>query len=90
MGFWLFDIKSIKDAALFPTGGLGNFLNTLTIAIITAMVVIKNKFNNINDITLYKYGILSLSIVTLLGLVLCRGERNSSSEKEFEFDLSYD
>ena len=91
MGFWLFDIKSIKDAALFPTGGLGNFLNTLTIAIITAMVVIKNKFNNIiDDITMYKYGILSLCMVTLMGLVLCRGERSSNSEQEFEFDLSYD
>lgn len=91
MGFWLFDVKSVKDAALFPTGGLGNFLNTLTIAIVTAIFVIKKKFNNsIDDATLYKYGILALCIVTLAGLVLCRGERNSNSEQEFEFDLSYD
>ena len=91
MGFWLFDVKSVKDAALFPTGGLGNFLNTLTIAILTSIIVIKNKFNNIiDDATLYKYGILALSVVTLAGLILCRGERKSNTEQGFEFDLTYD
>ena len=91
MGFWLFDIKSVKDAALFPTGGLGNFLNTLTIAIITAILVIKTKFNNmIDNTTLYTYGLLSLCLVTFAGLILCRGERRSNSEQEFEFDLTYD
>ena len=91
MGFWLFDIKSIKDAALFPTGGLGNFLNTVSIMIITAMIVIKKKFNNIiDDGKILKYGLLAFCIVTLIGAVSCRSERNSNNDDIYNFDLSFD
>ena len=49
MSFWLYDPISIKDSTLFPSGSIGNFLNTVTIAIMALVAIVKTRFQNLMD-----------------------------------------
>ena len=94
MSFWLYDPTSIKDSTLFPSGAFGNFLNTITIAIMAFVALLKTKFKGIvDDQTLIKYAGTSFLVVTLLGLIMCRGEQSNSSSmigESYNFDLTFD
>ena len=91
MSFWLYDPKSFKDSALFPTGGLGNFLNTLTLVLVTAIAVIRTKFKDIVDNkTLMIYGGIAAVIILTTGLVFCGNDENPELGTTYNFDLSYD
>ena len=90
MSFWLYDPKSFKDAALFPTGGLGNFLNTLTLVLIAVITAIKTKFKDVADNrTLMIYGGIAMSLILASGLFLCSSEENIK-DTTYNFDLTYD
>ena len=91
MSFWLYDPRSFKDSALFPTGGLGNFLNTLTLVLIGVITAIKTRFTDMTDnITLIKYGGISLIVILASGLLFCDREEQQSSTTSYNFDLSYE
>ena len=78
MSFWLYDPKSFKDAALFPTGGLGNFLNTLTLVLIAAITAIKTKFKDLADNrTIMIYGGIAMTVILASGLFFCSSEENN-------------
>jgi len=90
MGFWLTDPTSIKHAALFPTGGLGNFLNTLTILIVGSIMLIKTKFNNlIDDNKLYVYSGTLFLLITIFGLLFGNNDADENGAM-YDFDLIYD
>jgi len=91
MSFWLYDPKSFKDSALFPTGGLGNFLNTLTLVLIAAIAAIKTKFKDLADNrTLMIYGSLAAVIILTTGLAFCGNDESSDSGITYNFDLTYE
>tara|TARA_Y100001973_G_C5057266_1_gene260843 strand:- start:428 stop:703 length:276 start_codon:yes stop_codon:yes gene_type:complete len=91
MSFWLYDPKSFKDSALFPTGGLGNFLNTLTLVLVALITAIKTKFTDIADNkTLMIYGSLAAAVILTTGLVFCGSEESSELSTTYNFDLSYE
>ena len=91
MIFWLYDPKSFKNAALFPTGGLGNFLNTLTIIILSTVALLKTKFTNmVDDKTLYIYTSVALLLVTGAGLLFGKSEESSNDSVQYNFDLTYE
>ena len=90
MGFWLTDPTSIKHAALFPTGGVGNFLNTLTLLIFGAIILIKTKFNNIMDNKkIYLYFGTLLVFITTIGLLFGNNDPDEDGAM-YDFDLTYD
>lgn len=90
MGFWLYDPASIKYASLFPTGGVGNFLNTLSFIIVFGIVLIKSKFKNvIDDKTLYLYTGIMFVLITILGLLF--GNNDPDEEGAiYDYDLTYE
>jgi hypothetical protein len=91
MSFWLFDPTSFKTAAVFPTGGAGNFLSTLTLAIIAFVVALKTKFKDIlSDKKLFMYSGLALTLVTTAGYLFCRNESSNSIQPMLNFDLTYE
>ena len=93
MSFWLYDPKSFKDSALFPTGGIGNFLNTLTLALIAMLSIVKTKFPELADNRkLMIYGSVALAVIVAAGMILCRNETSSSNDvsEVVNFDLSFD
>ena len=91
MSFWLYDPKSFKDAALFPTGGLGNFLNTLTLALIAVVAALKTKFKDmVDNKTLMIYGGLAAVVIVATGFVFCGNEENTENGTTYNFDLSYE
>lgn len=92
MTFWLYDPTSIKDAALFPTGGLGNFLNTLTLLLIGVITTMKTKFSDIADnMTLLKYGSIALFLILASGILLCSKESEEiKSGTKYNFDLTFE
>ena len=89
MTFWLYQPSSIKNAALLPTGGMGNFLNTVTIAIITMLALVKTKFKNLETDNLYVYLGAAFILTTLMGLVFCREEEEDIDTK-YHMDLFYE
>lgn len=94
MSFWLYDPKSFKDSALFPTGGIGNFLNTLTLVLVAMLAIVKSKFPELADNRkLMIYGGVSLAVIVAAGMLLCRNEESTSDSNVNEvvnFDLSFD
>ena len=91
MSFWLYDPKSFKDAALFPTGGLGNFLNTLTLVLIAVITAIKTKFKDVADNrTLMLYGGLAMAVILASGLVFCDSKESINQSPTYNFDLTYE
>ena len=91
MSFWLYDPKSFKDAALFPTGGLGNFLNTLTLVLIAAITMIKTKFKDLADNrTLMIYGGIAMTVIPASGLFFCDSSENNNQTTTYNFDLTYE
>jgi hypothetical protein len=91
MSFWLYDPRSFKDSALFPTGGLGNFLNTLTIVLIGVITAIKTRFTDMADnMTLMKYGGIALTVILASGLLFCDKDEQTTQTTSYNFDLSYD
>lgn len=91
MSFWLFDPKSFKDSALFPTGGIGNFLNTLTLLVLGLAATLKTKFPQMmTDKNILIYSSIALVIITLSGYFLCRNEQSSSIDNNINFDLTYE
>ena len=91
MTFWLYDPRSFKDSALFPTGGLGNFLNTLTLLLIGIVAAIKTKFTDMSDnTTLMKYGTLALVVILGSGLLFCDKNEELEEATTYNFDLSFD
>lgn len=91
MSFWLFDPKSFKDSALFPTGGLGNFLNTLTLIVVGLATTIKTKFPEMmTDKNILLYTSLALILITATGYLFCRNEQSNSIESNINFDLTYE
>ena len=90
MSFWLYDPTSFKRAALFPTGGIGNFLNTVTLVLISAIVLLKTKFQDmIDDKTLYMYSGSLFVLITTLG-ILFGGNDADVDGSRYNFDLTYD
>ena len=91
MSFWLFDPKSFKDSALFPTGGLGNFLNTLTLLVIGLATTIKTRFPEMmSDKNILLFSSISLIIITAAGYLFCKNEQSSSIDNNINFDLTYE
>ena len=91
MTFWLYDPRSFKDSALFPTGGLGNFLNTLTIVLFGIITAMKTKFTHMADNkTLMMYGSLALVVILASGLLFCDKNSVSETETSYNFDLNFD
>lgn len=92
MTFWLYDPKSFKDSTLFPTGGIGNFLNTLTLLLVGVVTTMKLKFEDVADnMSLIKYGTLALVVILGTGLLFCDKNENASQETtSYNFDLSFD
>jgi len=92
MTFWLYDPKSFKDSALFPTGGIGNFLNTLTLLLVGVVTTMKLKFEDMADnMSLIKYGTLALVVILGTGLLFCdKNESTSQETTSYNFDLSFD
>lgn len=91
MSFWLYDPKSFKDSALFPTGGIGNFLNTLTLVLIAMLTIVKSKFPELADNRkLMIYGGVSLAVIVAAGMILCRNETSPEVAETVNFDLSFD
>jgi len=91
MTFWLHDPRSFKDSALFPTGGLGNFLNTLTLLLIGVVAAMKTKFTDVADnMTLMKYGTLALVVILGSGLLFCDKSQEIEEATSYNFDLSFD
>lgn len=90
MSFWLYDPLSFKNAALFPTGGLGNFLNTLTIVLVAVIAAIKTRFQDFADnTTLMKYGTLALTVIIGSGLLFCSKEEENT-DVSYDFDLTFE
>lgn len=90
MGFWLYDPASIKYASLFPTGGVGNFLNTLTFIIICGVMLLKSKFKNlIDDNTLYLYSGTLFVFITIIGLLIGNNDPDEDGAI-YDFDLTYE
>lgn len=91
MSFWLFDPKSFKDSALFPTGGLGNFLNTLTLIVVGLAATIKTRFPEMmTDKNILLYTSVVLIVITAAGYLFCRDEKSKSLENNINFDLTYE
>tara|TARA_R110000772_G_scaffold268243_1_gene394536 strand:- start:1268 stop:1543 length:276 start_codon:yes stop_codon:yes gene_type:complete len=91
MTFWLYDPRSFKDSALFPTGGLGNFLNTLTLLLVGVIAAMKTKFSDISDnMSLIKYGSLALVLILGSGLLFCDKNEELEEATTYNFDLSFD
>ena len=91
MSFWLFDPRSFKDSALFPTGGLGNFLNTLTLIVVGLATTIKTKFPEMmTDKNILLYTSLALILITVTGYLFCRNEQPNSIDNNINFDLTYE
>jgi len=91
MTFWLYDPISFKDSALFPTGGLGNFLNTLTLALIGVIAMMKTKFTHMADNkTLLMYGSLALVVILGSGLLFCDKSKSLDTQTSYNFDLSFE
>jgi hypothetical protein len=91
MSFWLFDPKSFKDSALFPTGGLGNFLNTLTLIVVGLAATIKTRFPEMmTDKNILLYTSVVLIVITATGYLFCRDEKSKSLENNINFDLTYE
>jgi len=91
MTFWLYDPRSFKDSALFPTGGLGNFLNTLTLLLVGVIAAIKTKFSDMSDnMSLIKYGSLALVLILGSGLLFCDKNEELEEATTYNFDLSFD
>lgn len=91
MTFWLYDPRSFKDAALFPTGGLGNFLNTLTLVLIGVVAAMKTRFTDMADnMTLIKYGSLALVVILSSGLLFCSKNEETAEATTYNFDLTFE
>lgn len=91
MTFWLYDPRSFKDSALFPTGGLGNFLNTLTLLLVGVIAAMKTKFSDMSDnMSLIKYGSLALVVILGSGLLFCDKNEELEEATTYNFDLSFD
>ena len=93
MTFWIYDPMSFKDSTLFPSysGGLGNFLNTLTLVILGVVAALKTKYKNtIDNSVLMKYAGLSLCAVLLAGFVFCGKNTEELSRETYNFDLTYE
>lgn len=91
MTFWLYDPRSFKDSALFPTGGLGNFLNTLTLLLVGVIAAMKTKFSDMSDnMSLIKYGSLALVLILGSGLLFCDKNEELEEATTYNFDLSFD
>ena len=91
MTFWLYDPRSFKDSALFPTGGLGNFLNTLTLVLVGVITAMKTRFTDMTDnMTLIKYGTLALVVILGSGLLFCDKNEQTTETTSYNFDLSFD
>ena len=82
MGFWLYQPSSLKNSALLPTGGLGNFLNTVTLVIFSLLALTKSKYGHLFNEKHYMYLGIAFVITTILGLIF-------GSEKEEEIDTKY-
>ena len=91
MTFWLYDPRSFKDAALFPTGGLGNFLNTLTLVLVGVVAAMKTRFTDMADNTkLLKYGGLALVVILASGLLFCDKNEETNETTSYNFDLTFE
>ena len=91
MTFWLYDPRSFKDAALFPTGGLGNFLNTLTLVLLGVVTAMKTRFTDMADNTqLLKYGGLALVVILASGLLFCDKNEETAEATTYNFDLTFE
>ena len=90
MGFWLYQPTSLKNAALFPTGGIGNFLNTVTIAIVAILALAKTKFSHLlENEKFYTYIGLALAITTILGMIFGK-EQEEEIDTKYHMDLFYE
>tara|TARA_Y100001972_G_C7398462_1_gene207451 strand:- start:180 stop:455 length:276 start_codon:yes stop_codon:yes gene_type:complete len=91
MSFWLYDPRSFKNAALFPTGGMSNFLNTLTLVVVAVVAFMKTKFKDfVDDKQLFMYSGISLAIITAVGLLFGKEEESSEDTTQYNFDLTYE
>ena len=76
---------------MFPTGGLGNFLNTLTLVLIAAITAIKTKFKDIADNrTLMIYGGIAITVILASGLLFCDSKESNQQGNTYNFDLTYE
>lgn len=91
MSFWLYDPRSFKNAALFPTGGMSNFLNTLTLVVLAIAAFVKTKFKDfVDDKQLFMYSGISLAIITTIGLLFGKEDETSEETTNYNFDLTYE
>lgn len=90
MGFWLYQPSSLKDAALLPTGGIGNFLNTITLAVFAILALANTKFKHLLDNDkFYIYLGATFVVTTILGLILGRDDEEEIDTK-YHMDLFYE
>ena len=91
MSFWLFDVKSFKHSALFPTGGIGNFLNTLTLLVIGIAATLKTRFPDMmSDKNILIYSAMAMLLITISGYMLCKDDEMSEIGNNVNFDLTYE
>ena len=91
MSFWLFDVRSFKHSALFPTGGIGNFLNTLTLLVIGIAATLKTRFPDMmTDKNILLYSAATMVLITILGYMLCKDEQMNEIGDSVNFDLTYE
>lgn len=90
MGFWLYQPSSMKDAALLPTGGLGNFLNTVTLAIFAVLALANTKFKHLlENEKFYMYIGIAFMVTTILGLLFGK-EQEEEIDAKYHMDLFFD
>ena len=90
MGFWLYQPSSFKDAALLPTGGIGNFLNALTLAIFAILALANTKFKHLlENEKFYTYLGVAFMVTTILGLLFGK-EQEDEIDTKYHMDLFFD
>ncbi len=90
MSFWLYQPSSLKNAALLPTGGIGNFLNAVTIAIVAVLALAKTKFKHLlENEKFYMYLGIAFIATTLLGLLFGK-EHEEELDTKYHMDLFYE
>ena len=80
----------MKDAALLPTGGLGNFLNTVTLAIFAVLALANTKFKHLlENEKFYMYIGIAFMVTTILGLLFGK-EQEEEIDAKYHMDLFFD
>ena len=90
MGFWLYDPSSLKNAALLPTGGVGNFLNTVTLAIFAVLALANTKLKHLlENEKFYMYTGIAFALTTIMGLLFGK-EQQDEMDVKYNLDLFYE